>query len=98
MTDYERTTTRETTTADPAACFAIRPDSTMSFRPANIFSTRCIVSLFRFRQSCMKGPSGARVAAATRCGRGERKASRLHERKTRGPLDAPARIGSWIDQ
>jgi hypothetical protein len=43
----------------------------------------------------MKGPVGARVATATRCDRGERTAT---ERKSRGTLVAPARIGPVVDQ
>jgi len=31
------------TSADPAACLAMRPVSTMSFRPAKSLSTRCIM-------------------------------------------------------
>src|SRR5436190_6905865 len=33
------------TRADPAACLAMRPLSMTSLRPANVFSTRCIISV-----------------------------------------------------
>src|SRR3954471_22945317 len=35
------------TSADPAACFAMRPVSMTRRRPAKVFSIRCIISVFR---------------------------------------------------
>src|SRR5436190_15834701 len=34
------------TPAEPAACFAMPPVSITSFRPANVFSTRCFIAVF----------------------------------------------------
>ena len=36
------------TSADPAACFAMRPVSMTRRRPAKVFSMRCIISVFSY--------------------------------------------------
>src|SRR5437762_2965043 len=39
------------TRADPAACFAMPPVSITSFRPANVFSTRCFIAILPQRNA-----------------------------------------------
>src|SRR5436190_16396238 len=44
------------TSADPAACFAMRPVSMTRRRPAKVFSMRCIISVFRLGNAKTRGP------------------------------------------